>query len=194
MVVVKPLWTPADFERMLASGELPDVDDVVYELVDGEVMRLPQPEWYHAAVGAAVIAALSPFGRSIGALVLGDNAAFTVGEHRQQVRSPDVSLVTKQRMRILQRGRRLGSEAPDLAVEILSSQQHGESYARHKVPEYLAAGAKVVWLIDAEAKTVRSYEAGRAEYAIYSEAAEINLDAIAAGFSASVTSFFPATE
>jgi Uma2 family endonuclease len=62
------------------------------------------------------------------------------------------------------------------------------------VPEYLAAGAKVVWLADPDAKTVRVYEAGKAEYVIYSGDAEITLDAIGPGFRAPVSVFFPATE
>ncbi len=191
MVVVKPLLSPADFERMLESGELPDVDDVTYELVDGEVVRLPQPEWYHAAVGAAIIAELSPFAKRIGALVLGDNAAFVAGEQRQHVRGPDVSLVTHERMHILRRGRRVGSESPDLAIEILSPAQHSDDYARRKVSEYLAAGTKVVWLVDPESRSVRAYEAGKAEYAIYSEEAEITLEAILPGFRTMVSAFFP---
>jgi Uma2 family endonuclease len=82
-------------------------------------------------------------------------------------------------------------EAPDLAVEVLSQEQQGEAYARPKVAEYLAAGSKVVWLVDYEARNVRSYQAGKAEYTVYSGDDVITLDAIAPGFSAPVSAFFP---
>jgi len=114
-----------------------------------------------------------------------------VGARRQQVRSPDVSLVTRQRLHILPPGKVLATEAPDLAVEVLSPEQHGEAHARPKVAEYLAAGAKVVWLVDPDSTTVRAYEPNRDEYAIYSADTEINLDQIAPGFSAPVGSFLP---
>jgi Uma2 family endonuclease len=59
------------------------------------------------------------------------------------------------------------------------------------VAEYLAAGSKVVWWIDPDARTVRIYEPNRDDYAVYSAEADINLDRIAPGFSARVASFFP---
>jgi len=114
-----------------------------------------------------------------------------VGAGRQQLRGPDVALVTEDRLYILDRSRTWGSEAPNLAVEILSPEQHGEAYTCPKVAEYLAAGARVVWLVDPDSRTVRVYEADRSEYAIYSTDTEINLDSIAPGFSANVRSFFP---
>ncbi len=51
--------------------------------------------------------------------------------------------------------------------------------------------AKVVWLVNPEDRTVRVYEAGKSEFAIYSGDAEITLDQIAPGFRAKVSSFFP---
>lgn len=191
MVVVETLLTPVDFERMLESDALPDEDGIFYELVDGEVVRLPQAEWYHALVSGAILRAIGSFADSIGALVLGESAGYVVGERGQQVRGPDVSLVTSGRRSILEEGRRLGSGAPDLAVEVLSRKQFGEAYPRRKAPEYLSAGGKVVWLADPVRKTVRAYEAGKAEYKVYSGDAEITLDAVAPGFRASVSSFFP---
>jgi len=66
-----------------------------------------------------------------------------------------------------------------------------DAYARPKVAKYLATGAKVVWLVDTDARTVRGYGPNQSEYAVYSADTEINLDAIAEGFSAPVASFFP---
>ena len=75
-----------------------------------------------------------------------------------------------------------GEEGPDLCVEVLSPEQHGEAYARSKVAEYLDSGAKVVWLVDPEQRTARVYEAGKREFATYSGDAEITLDVIAPAF------------
>ncbi|HLG71445.1 MAG TPA: Uma2 family endonuclease [Chloroflexota bacterium] len=191
MAVVHKLLTPADFEEMANRGEF-DQEGCWYELVDGEVICVPNPEWIHAQVIMLIGWALRAFAEQIRAVVMASGVGFIVGEHHQQVRDPDLSLITKQRRdELLVRGRRLVQHAPDLAVEVLSKEQHGEAYAKPKVAEYLAAGAKVVWLVDYEAKTVRAYEAGKAEYTVYSGDDAITLDAIAPGFSAPVSSFFP---
>jgi len=193
MVVMKPLLTPSDVERMIRAGELDP--DATFELVGGEIVYLSPPELYHSQVCVAIILALAPFARRIGALLFEGAAGFVVGTRYEQIRSPDVSLVTAGRSHILEPqgsgGRLIATAAPDLAVEVLSREQHGEAYARPKVAEYLAAGAKVVWLADPDTRTVRVYEPNQSEYAVYSADTEINLDAIAEGFSAPVASFFP---
>jgi Uma2 family endonuclease len=71
------------------------------------------------------------------------------------------------------------------------SGQFGDAYRRRKVPEYLEAGAKVVWLLDPRNRTVRAFEAGSSEVIIYSGDEEITLDRIAPGFRAPISSFFP---
>jgi Uma2 family endonuclease len=189
MVVRKPLLTPADVERMMAHGKLDP--DAILELVDGELVSLRPASLYHSRVCMAIVAALLPFARQIGAELLGQDAGFIVGVQHRQVRSPDVSLVTSERRYIAPAGGMLATEAPDLAVAVLSGEQHGEAYARAKIGEYFAAGAKLVWLVDPDARTVRVYEAGAHEYAIYLADSTITLEAIAPGFSAPVASFFP---
>lgn len=190
MVVVKPRLSPNDFVAMIERGELDE--NGFHELVDGEVIGVSPPYLYHGEVVMAVVLALASFVREIGAKLFGDNVGYLVGETRQQVRCPDVSLVGADRLHIVPSDAHLGTEAPDLCVEVLSGGQRTEGYARPKVAEYFAAGAKVVWLVDTEAKTVRAYEAFRSDYGVYSGDAEINLDAVAPGFEAKISSFFPA--
>jgi Uma2 family endonuclease len=189
MVIHKPLLKVDDVERMLQHGEIdPDSN---WELVDGEIVYLSPTNPYHGQVVIAIGVALADFARQIGAALTGADSGFRVGDRHQQLRGPDVALVTQLRLNIIARGQTWGSEAPDLAVEVLSPEQHGEAYARPKVAEYLAAGAKVVWLVDPDSRTVRAYEPNRDEFAIYTSDTEISLDAIAPGFSAPVASFFP---
>ena len=172
MVVRKPILRPADFERMVERGELGENDS--FELVQGELLALTPASHYHARVCIAISSSLAPFARQIGAAVLSESAGYVVGATREAVRSPDVSLVTRERMAILPAGRAFGTEAPDLAIEVLSPEQHGESYARPKVAEYLAAGGTVVWLVDPDNRTVRVYERGASEYSIYPAESEIH--------------------
>ena len=186
MIEVKQLLTPADVERMLLSGEL-DWDDS-FELVNGEIVPVAPVHSPHSRVCIRIIVALDPFARSIGAKLLDSSVGCIVGEHRQQLRAPDVSLISRERLSILTGGFVQG--APDLAVEVLSGGQHGEAYARPKLAEYFAAGSKVVWFADLRTQTVREYLSDQREYRLYRGDAAITLDAIAAGASFPVSSFF----
>ena len=135
--------------------------------------------------------AVWPFIDAIGAWLFSESVGYLVGPGNMNLRIPDMSILTKERFAIFSEGRAWAIGAPDLAVEVLSPEQHGEPYARQKVPEYLGSGAKVVWLVNPEDRTVRVYEAGRADFTIYSGDAEITLDQIAPGFGAPISSFFP---
>ncbi len=188
MVVVKPLLMPADVERMIERGELDG--DAFFELVDGEIIWLAPAYSYHGNICANLIGELAPFARSIGARLFDGQTGFMVGERRQQLRCPDVALVTKERLHILP-DEGFATAAPDFAVEVLSREQYGEAYAKPKVAEYFAAGARLVWLVDPRNRTVRAYQPGRDTYELHSPDSEVTLDPIGPGFRAPVASFFP---
>jgi len=190
MVEVTTLLTPEDVERMHDRGEIdPEAD---FELVDGEIVWLTKPsDPRHARIAVLIIVALHPFAQRIGAWLMDESYLYRTTAERRNLRAPDIAMTSKERLHLFPSDRGWGTEAPDLCVEILSPGEYGESYARRKVPEYLAAGAKVVWLVHPRNCTVRAFEAGRDEVATYSGEAGITLDAIAPGFQAAVSSFFP---
>ncbi|MGH2365464.1 MAG: Uma2 family endonuclease [Chloroflexota bacterium] len=175
---------------MINRGEL--CTDQPFELVDGELVWLSLSRPRESETSGVLFATIFPFARAIGAHMLDSSGAFMVGARLQQLRGPDVSLVVEEWAHFIDpdgwfRG------APDLAVEVLSPGEYGEAYARTKVPEYLAAGAKVVWLVDPRRRTIREYLPGRSEFLTYSAEHTITLDAVAPGFSAVLCSLFPAS-
>jgi Uma2 family endonuclease len=188
MAIVTPLLTPQDVLDMINRGELET--DRPWELVDGEIVWLAASKSYESQVCVRISGVLLPFADSIGARLFDSSGGFTVGENRQQLRSPDVSLVIQERTYLINPEGWV-AEAPDLAVEVLSQDEYGQAYARVKVPEYLSAGGKVVWLVHPKRRTIREYLAGRTEFTTYTAEVDITLDAIAPGFSARVGSFFP---
>jgi Uma2 family endonuclease len=186
-VVIERKLTLDDFEQLIKQGAFPDNDEV--ELVDGEIVILPPPSGYHNAVIMAIIEALLPYARSIGARLGSEGLGFAIGPN---YRMADVSLTLKERLGIFTKERPYWAlEPPDLAIEVLSPEQYGERYARQKVPEYLEAGAKVVWLVNPDTRTVRVFTADSDEVVTYSDDAEIDLDVIAPGFRSPVSAFFP---
>jgi Uma2 family endonuclease len=70
------------------------------------------------------------------------------------VRGPDLSFVYRERLSNLDDARYF-SGAPDLAVEILSPSSREEIHA--KIADYLAAGARLVWVVDPERESVTTY-------------------------------------
>lgn len=125
------------------------------ELVDGVLVEKPIG-FYESRLAAVLIRLLEEFvaSRDLG-IVLGADA--TLRLERGIVRLPDVSFISWDRFP----GRRLPSEpvpdlCPDLAVEILSSGNTQREMQR-KLREYFAAGARLVWYIDPESRTAKTY-------------------------------------
>jgi len=188
VIVEKRRLTPAEAEAKVRNGELPE--DGSWELMEGLVVPVVPAKSYHGEVCLEIGAVIRPWAREIGAKMFDGQTGFIVGQHRQQVRSPDVSLVTKERLHIVPDDGFV-REAPDLAIEVLSDEQFAESYALAKISEYFGAGCKLVLLFDPKQKIIRALEKGSQVWKTYPTDSELTLDAIAPGFLAKVSSFFP---
>lgn len=173
---------------MVNRGEL--LTDQPWELVDGEILWLTASKARESQTCVRILMALGAFATRIGATLFDSSAGFMVGERHQQLRCPDVSLVTAARAHLINPEGWIAA-APDLAAEVLSQGEYGEAYARTKVPEYLSAGGTVVWLADPRRRTIREYVAGHAEFVTYRPEEVINLDAVAPGFEVKVADIFP---
>ena len=78
-------------------------------------------------------------------------AGYVLARNPDTVRGPDLSFIARERL-VGFDDSRFFEGAPDLAVEILSpSNRPGE--VRAKAPEYLAAGARLVWVVDPSARS-----------------------------------------
>lgn len=73
-----------------------------------------------------------------------------------KVRKPDVSFIQASRLSASERPTGHCQIAPDLAVEVVSPNDLFEDVSR-KVEEYLAAGVRLVWVIDPKAERVFIY-------------------------------------
>jgi len=124
------------------------------ELVDGELVVSPAG-WLHARIVARLVARLGAFVQQNGlGDVLGSNALYVLAPDNK--RAPDVSFVTAGRLERDAHEMAFPHFAPDLAVEILSP---GDSPRQvlAGVGEYLAAGVRLVWVIDPEQRRAVVY-------------------------------------
>jgi len=132
------------------------------ELVRGVLVVREPPGFRHADITARLTTALSIHVRAgdLG-LVLSGDAGFTLATNPDTVRGADIAFVRRERLPDpLPVG--FASFAPDLVVEILSpGDRPGETLA--KVADWVSAGTRLVWVIDAERRLARVYRADGTE-------------------------------
>jgi Uma2 family endonuclease len=88
--------------------------------------------------------------------VTGEQGGFRLQRNPDVVRAPDVAFV--QLSRVVDTGRGYFEGGPDLAVEVLSPSDRYSAVSR-KVAQYLAAGTRLVWVVDPFNRTVAVYRA-----------------------------------
>lgn len=91
-------------------------------------------------------------------LILGAETGFLIERNPDTVRAPDVSFVAAHRTAIIpDRGYVQG--VPDLAVEVLSPDDRPRDITA-KVRQWLAAGCRMVWVVDPATRTITSHVPG----------------------------------
>ncbi|CAA9544253.1 MAG: hypothetical protein AVDCRST_MAG59-1127 [uncultured Thermomicrobiales bacterium] len=130
---------------------LPD-DGWRYELIRGELERMPPDNAGHGNVTQQLLLPLLPFVHSQRLGTVWVNVGFTLEHDPDTVLGPDVSFVRADRLPVDDRPA-FPTMAPDLAVEILSPFNRAGEMAR-KLVIYLAAGVPLVWFIDKRTRSV----------------------------------------
>ncbi|HEX5939223.1 MAG TPA: Uma2 family endonuclease [Dehalococcoidia bacterium] len=165
---------------------LPDVHR--YELVDGDLIELPPPGESHGIIEGEVFAALREYARSSGlgrALV---ETSFVLSRDPDTVLTPDVSFISKERVRPLEKAASFVEGSPELAVEVLSP-TNSRAEIRFKVSRYLEAGSTMVWVVDPTSRSVSVYRPG-SDILVYSSEAELTGEDVLPGFRCRVAQFF----
>ena len=125
-------------------------DDERYELLDGELIRMPSPAEIHQRVSILLGWKLIEFVTATG---LGRvyQAPFDVVLSDTDVVQPDLVFISNERAHVLTAANVRG--APDLVVEILSPSS-AERDRSVKRALYARRGVKEYWIVDTEARTV----------------------------------------
>ncbi len=144
----KVLYTAKEF---LA---LPNEEDRLYDLDEGEIVELTRPGIRHAVIASRIGRRLAEVVDDKGlGVVIAHEAAFQLNDGT--VRSPDVAVLLGARMAVPV-GAYLG--APDIAIEVVSPHDYAAQLNR-KRKQYLAAGVKEVWIVEPEIHMVQVYYA-----------------------------------
>lgn len=149
-VSASPPLTAADVAALSIPGKQ-------LELVRGQLVVREPPGTRHGMIAATLAYFLSTFVRqhALGVVVAQDTG-FKIASNPDTVRGPDVGFVARDRAHHIH-ARGYAALAPDLVAEILSPDDvAGEVIA--KVGEWLAAGTRIVWLIDPRRQDIHVYE------------------------------------
>jgi Uma2 family endonuclease len=146
----------AERPRLTASelAALPD-DERRHELEAGWLVSEPLPSLLHDRVRRRLERILEAAVAKHGLGEVFGEAGFVLARDPDTVRGPDLSFVTRERLVGVDYARFFDG-APDLAIEVLSPSNRPYQ-VRAKVADYLAAGSRLVWIVDPAGRSVTTY-------------------------------------
>ena len=175
--------------RVTTVEQLYTVDGVgPCELVRGQLVRMPPAGGEHGRVAFNLARELGVHVKARGlGTVYAAETGFVLGRNPDTVRAPDVAFIRAERRGETATARFIPG-APDLAVEVLSTHDTHRSLAA-KAADWLAAGARLLWVVDPEARTVTVHRPG-AEPLVLGEDERLDGDDVVPGFRLPVADIF----
>jgi Uma2 family endonuclease len=132
-------------------------DGFRYELVEGELRKMPPAGSEHGYVAINIGTSLNSYVRTNGlGRVYAAETGFKLASDPDTVRAPDAAFVSRERVEKAGRVAGFWPGAPDLAVEVVSP---GDTHAQvvEKALAWLEAGCRMVLAADPERRTVTVY-------------------------------------
>jgi Uma2 family endonuclease len=164
-------------------------DGFRYELVKGELRKMPPSGSEHAAIIGRLTVRLGQHveANNLG-LYFGAEAGFKIASDPDTVRAPDVAFVSRERIPESGIPKNFWPGAPDLAVEVVSP---GDTYneVEDKVEQWLDAGTRAVWIVNPRRRNVSVYRSTK-DVKRLSEADELDGGDVVPGFRCKVSEIF----
>ena len=175
-----------------ANIELLMPDDAYYEVVDGEVYRMPNNGMEHGVRGMrlAVVLGSYVYRHSLGE-VLHPDTRYVLAEDEEgirRMRGPDLSFIRRERMPLPPYPPGFVRLVPDLIVEVRSPHDTFSELQR-RINDFLDAGTRLAWLVDPLKRTVTVFAPDQEPYTL-DTAAELDGEDIVPGFRLAVASIF----
>ena len=177
--------------RLMTAEELFELPDDGYrsELVDGEIIRMTPTGAEHGVLSIRIGRLLDEHVSAQGlGVCCGAETGFILRRDPDVVRSPDAAFVAAARIPKTGIPRTYWPFAPDLAVEVVSPSD-GLAAVQARVAEYLAAGTRLVWLVEPAAEVVRVYRSPH-DLHVLRDDDELNGDDVLPGFRCVVKRLF----
>jgi Uma2 family endonuclease len=180
MATVEHLMTAAELLQTPGLGRC--------ELVRGELIQMTPAGFEHGRIAAEIGGILREFvrPRALG-VITGAETGFHIGRDPDTVRAPDAAFIRAERVPATP-VRGFFAAAPDLAVEVLSPGDRASAVLA-KVPDWLDAGCRAVWVVDPEMATVTVYP-GRDRIVVLGRSDTLSGGDVLPGFSVLVGEIF----
>lgn len=177
------LLTVSDFAQLPALS-----DGSQRELVRGVVALLPAPGFRHRFYQGNAYTLLWEYADNTRFGIVAADASFPTGQEPDTIRGTDVAYWTVARLPLEAAPEPPCMVVPDLCVEVLSSLKKLIE-VRERMEEYLAAGVRMVWIVEPEFHTVTVYRTPQ-EGRILHGTARLTGEDVLPGFQCSVADFF----
>jgi Uma2 family endonuclease len=177
-------------ERSLSLEEfqrLPEEEDRI-ELVRGRLVREPRPGARHGWLTGRLVGELEPFVRERGLGLVVTETGFLLSDDPPTVRGPDAAFIAAENLPPQGIPDGFWTVAPQLAIEVVSP-SNAASEIRQKVLEYLAAGTRLVWVVDPATRSVTAYRS-RDEIRLLTVADELDGADVLPGFRLGLSELF----
>jgi len=136
-------------------------DNMRHELIHGELTTMPPAGDLHGEhTGLVALEVGGHIRRNKLGKFFGAETGFIVERNPDTVLAPDFAFLSNSRLEKQALTGKFYPGAPDLAVEVLSPSDSA-SEVLEKIDEWLAAGTRLVWVIDPVKKTLTSYASNR---------------------------------
>lgn len=160
-----------------------------YRLVKGELITMSPAGSEH---GAIVVNLTVLLGQHVKAnklgIVFGAETGFKIEEDPDTVLAPDVAFISREHIPESGIPKKYWPGAPDLAVEVLSPGDTNREVEK-KVSPWLAAGARLVWIVNPKRKSVTVHRASK-DASTFSEADELDGEDVVPGFRCRISEIF----
>jgi Uma2 family endonuclease len=158
--VVLPARTDATAPLTAEGRYDPPSSELRYELVSGQ-LRVSEPAGFgHTTLTMRLERRMLAFVEQHGlGDIAGADGAFVLSRDPDTARAPDVGFVRAERRPPRDVVHEFFEGAPDLAVEVISPTDRATELME-KVDDYLAAGTRLVWVVDPQNGRVATYLSG----------------------------------
>jgi Uma2 family endonuclease len=171
-------------------------DGYRYDLLKGDLIRVSPAGFRHGRLAAEIARRLGNFlvqHPHLGAVV-GAETGFRLSRNPDTVLGPDAAVVRSERLPPPEAQVGFLELAPDLAVEIVSPTDRWTTVSG-KVDAYLAAGVRLVWVIEPGPRAVRVYSAEGPEQRLRADRGDVlRAEAVMPGLALALAELFDLTQ
>ena len=176
---------PVTAEELL---RMPD-DGYRYELVRGELRKMPPVGQTHGEYAMSIAASLASYVKAQGlGKVYAAETGFLLESNPDHVRAPDAAFVSNDRLKQMGESTGFARGAPDLAVEVISpSDRYTE--VDEKVADWLDAGTLAVVIVNPRNRTVKVHRS-RTDSSVLEESDTLDVSEIVPGWRMPIRDIF----